>query len=103
MAKTHARSTSRGNGAYMPTLSDLDRRLIAHEKDDQDRHEEINASIKGIGSDVKGMRETLSAIVTERQAETLFEKWKQKWLIGGITVAGVVIPLLTAIWDHWGK
>lgn len=103
MAKTHARSTSRGNGAYTPSLGDLDRRMVAHEADDERRHGEINESIKGIGADVKNVATTLTTITTEREAEQLFEKWKQKWLVAGISIGSVVIPLGTAVWDHWGK
>lgn len=103
MAETQTRRHARGNGNFKPTLLDLDQRIDRHEQDDRERHEAINKAIGGVGTDVKEMKGTLTIINTEREAEVLFEKWKQKWLIGGLTVAGVIIPLGTAIWDHWGK
>lgn len=102
--KAHAlHRSSRGNGTYKPTLGDLHQQITSHEADDKAMHKETNESIQKLTDTVGKFADNVQELLTDRTVREAVEKKTRTIYVGLITVAGIVIPLAVAVFDHLSK
>jgi hypothetical protein len=87
----------------LPSYAVLEQRMESHEQNDNERHARVMQMAEATNENIEVLSDKVDTLVTSRAVESAQEKQARRWLMFLITLAGVVVPVLIAILDHWPR